>query len=409
MLVAEDANPKAEKPKLDVGWVLAGRLDDADRRAAARARARMRTYLRKTFPQFDWRFPTVARREAASGPVADPVELIDHGVVERDARRWDFALVITQTELTHYFKPYALGAPSRAVGVAVASTARIDPEALPAAPDDDEPSAAGRVEVLGHRLFALLMHLLGHLGDLDHAEDPSDFMFDLPSVAALDGMSGYGEAAQRAFRREMHDAADVRLEETEHAWQRWGAFYLRAAWHNRQDILSAIAQIRPWEFPLRFSRLTTAAASTLVVLLLTAEAWELGMSQPPLLVSVLSLLSLGGTSAYLIERQHLLSRRRAARLSEQRVVAGLSVAAAVVLGMAATYVLLFGTTLLLGASIFNTGVIEGWSGLGHAPDEAHYLTMAGFVAALGIAIGALGASFEEQGYFRHVASVDEET
>ena len=37
------------------------------------------------------------------------------------------------------------------------------------------------------------------------------------------------------------------------------------------------------------------------------------------------------------------------------------------------------------------------------------LAFAGFVAALGLGVGALGGSFEDQTYFRHVAYVDEET
>lgn len=39
----------------------------------------------------------------------------------------------------------------------------------------------------------------------------------------------------------------------------------------------------------------------------------------------------------------------------------------------------------------------------------HYLSHAGLVAALGIVIGALGASFERQYYFQHITYVDEET
>ena len=46
----------------------------------------------------------------------------------------------------------------------------------------------------------------------------------------------------------------------------------------------------------------------------------------------------------------------------------------------------------------------------HAPlGWTHFLSLAGFIASLGIIIGALGASFEAQVYFRHVAFVDEET
>lgn len=410
-----------EQSKLEVGWVLAGRFDEADRRAAALARQKMRTYLRETFPPFDWHFPTVARREMAAEGPAEPVDLIDYGVAERDALRWDFALVITQADLKSYFKPYALGVPSQAVSVAVASTARIDPEALPAFPGErrlsdrfpEGPAAGGeppeRHEVLGHRLYALAMHLFGHLGGLDHARDPTHFMFAPRAISDLDCMSSYADEAQAELLEELHEVADVRLEErSQHPRQRV-LFYVRAAWQERGDICSAIVGVRPWAFPLHFSRLTTAAASTLMVLITTAEAWELGMTQPFWRVALLSMVSLGGTSAYLVGHQRLLNRRRTPRLSEQRVVASTAVIAAVTLGMATTYVLLFGLTLAIGFAFFSEALVEGWAA--SAPDigPARYLSLAGFVAALGLAIGALGASFEEQGYFRHVAFADEET
>ena len=402
-----------EHPKLEVGWLLVGRLDEADRRAAARARQHMRRYLRDTFPQFGWQFPTVARREGPPTALVEPVDLLDYGVEERDTRHWDFAFVITQAELRSYFKPYALGAPSQAVQVAVASTARIDPEALPAFPDEQPgEDTAERYEVLGHRLYALVMHLFGHLGDLDHADDPSDFMFAPQAIPDLDQMGRYSEEGQAQLLQELRDAADVRLEERHEEDSRRGRmrFYLRAWWQERRDIASAIGQIRPWTFPLQFSRLTTAAVSTLVILIMTAEAWELGMSQPLGRVALLSVGSLAATSTYLVTRQRLLSRRRAPRLSEQRVVAGTAVATAVGLGMATTYVLLFCVTLVLSLTFFSDTLAQNWSGSASTPlGWSRYLSLAGFIAALGLAIGALGASFEEQGYFRHVAFADEET
>ena len=373
----------------------------------------MRTYLQDTFPPFDWQFPTVVRREmAADGPI-EPVTLLDYGVSERDARRWDFALVVTQAELASHFKPYALGVPSQAAQTAVASTARIDPEALPALPGErPAEDAPERYEVLGRRLYALLMHLFGHLGDLGHDDDPDDFMFAPRAITDLDRMQAYLQEEARAdLLEELHDVADVRLEEqTGTSRRRRARFYVQAAWQERGDIASAIGQIRPWTFPLRFSRLTAAAVSTLVVLLTTAEAWELGMTQPVWAVALLSAVSLGGASVYLVRRQHLLSRRRTPRLSEQRVVTTVAVAAAVGLGMATTYALLFGLTLGLGLTLFSDALVEGWAASVKGPlGWPRYLSLAGFVAAFGLAIGALGASFEEQGYFRHVAYADEET
>ena len=54
--------------------------------------------------------------------------------------------------------------------------------------------------------------------------------------------------------------------------------------------------------------------------------------------------------------------------------------------------------------------MDGWAAsLGRPVGHDEVLAFAGFVAALGILVGALGASFEDQTYFRHVAYVDEET
>lgn len=407
----DNRKSRIENPKIEVGWVLVGRFDEADRRAAAWARQQMRAVLREDFPQFEWQFPTVARRELQAGAPVEPVALLDGGEADRDTRRWDMALVVTPAELVSHFKPYALGVPSRAVQAAVASTARLDPEALPAFPDEPETGTAERHDVLGRRLHALLMHLFGHLGGLGHADDPQDFMFAPRALGDLDRMHAYSEEARAELLDELRDVADERLEEEETgaSW-RPVRFYLRAAWQERGDIARAVAQSQPWTFPARFSRLTVAAVSTLVVMLTTAEAWELGMTQPPVRVAVLSLGTLFGASTYLVSKQRLLSRRRVPRLSEQRVVTVTAITSAVGLGMAVTYLLLFTLTLVLGLTLFSGALVEGWAASLEGPLAAeHYLSLAGFVAAFGLVIGALGGSFEEESYFRHVAFADEET
>ena len=83
---------------------------------------------------------------------------------------------------------------------------------------------------------------------------------------------------------------------------------------------------------------------------------------------------------------------------------------AVSIGMATTYALLFAGTLGLTVLLFDRAILAGWaSSLGEDIALRHIVSFAGFVAAIGLAVGALGASFEEQTYFRHVALVDEET
>ena len=234
-------------------------------------------------------------------------------------------------------------------------------------------------------------------------------MFDLKDAPDLDRMSTLSPDATAALGAQLVEVADLRIEERLQT-RSVARFYLHGIWTNRRQILSAVARLRPWAFPLRLSRLTTAALSTMLVFLITAEAWELGMSQDPVLVVALSLLALVVTSLYIVKRQRLVERLRVQRFTEQRVLGNVSRVAVVFLGMVTTYGLVFSITLAATQALFSRRIVDAWTGL--APTGAtfsHFLALCGFIATVAILIGALGASFEAEGYFRHVALVDEET
>lgn len=402
----------ARRPLIEVGWVLVGRFPPPDQRAVEHARERVLETLCREFPGFDWRMPVV-ERETPPGPSpqVEIVDLLDQGVIERQAKGWDFALVLTGSDLQSFYKPFALGAPARSLFVAAASTVRIDPRASGRGVGDRRGSEDDRIEVMTARLHALVLHLFGHLADLEHNDDPESYMFDLGAVSDLDRMRRFSAGAVDALADELEDVADVRLEEERGALQsgRVG-FYLRVIRHNRGDIADGVRRARPWQFPLRFSRLTAAAFSALLILMMTAEAWDLGMSQQPIFVLLLSLATLVGASVYLLRRQGLLVRRQISRLTELTVVSNVTTVISVVLGMITSYAMLFTTTLVLGRALYRPRLVAAWAeSIGAAVSWRHYLVLAGFVASLGLLIGALGASFEGQTYFRHVAWVDEET
>jgi hypothetical protein len=138
--------------------VVAGRLDAADQAAVDQARERLQAYLCTTFAQFTWHMPLLQREEWGRHNREEPVVLLEYGITERAAKHWDFALVVTGADLHSYYKPYALGAPSRAVNVAVLSTAHLDPQATQSAA-----TSAERIAVMARRLGALVLHLFGQL------------------------------------------------------------------------------------------------------------------------------------------------------------------------------------------------------------------------------------------------------
>lgn len=394
--------PEPTLPPVVVGWVLGGGLTDAQREAVGLARSLVRDELRRALPEFDWRLPSVRRRDVAPGVRAEPVDLLDVGAAERDLGGWDFALVVTAADLRARFRPFALGTPSQALGVAVLSVVRLDPTLRDATPDPAR---------LADRIATLALHELGHLNGLTHRTDPDDLMHDVRAASDLDGMRRFSPAEIEELRAELADVADPRMEERTGAHRlSAAAFTARALWSERADVVAAVRQIRPWRFPFQFSKLTTAAVSTLVVLVMTAEAWDLGARQPLGLVVALSVTVLVVASVYLVRKQRLLVHRRSRKRTEQRVVAEASVLLAIGIGMAATYAILFVATLVLAVLLFDRAILEGWAAtLGEAIGVGHLFIFAAFVATIGLAVGALGASFEEQTYFRHVALVDEET
>jgi hypothetical protein len=392
---------------IEVGWVLAGGLDENERAACRAARLRMAKTLRALFPAFRWHLPVAQRTDFPNDPRVEPIDLLDLGVAEREVRRWDFALVVTGAELESYYKPFALATPSKAAAVACLSTAHLDVGASDdEAADDAADAAPTSAQLLDRRLFALAMHAFGDLCGISHADEPDDFMYTPDATADLDAMSTFSDANREALADALADVADARLEEVTHSPVGPALFYARVVLQNGRDVLGSLWQIRPWLFPFQFSKLTIAAASTLVVLLITEEAWTIGTSQSPGWLAAFSGVALALTSLYVVKRQRLLIRREHGRLTEQVAVANVSVSLAIVLGMATTYVVLFVLTLGFSMLLFPDPLVADWTG--KPATLGLHATLAAFSGTLGLLIGALGASFEDEVYFRHVTYIDEE-
>ncbi|MCD0462651.1 hypothetical protein U8335_08475 [Roseiconus lacunae] len=396
---------------IEIGVIVAGKLDAIDARSTKLAVEQTDARLSELFAGFKFDFFEIKRPEMTasvsegSGRV-EPSLLLQQAVEERDAKHWDFAFVLTSAELTGNYSPYCFAALSRPLDAAVISLSLIDPQALGVDVDHTE-----RVVRIARRLSRLMLHALGHLTGLPKSDHPNDLLYHPPSAAALDMMAGIDEEFLGRQRSALLEIADQRLEEG--VGRRMGGllFGVRAAWINRREIFQAIRAARPWQFPQRLSRLTIASFSTLAILLMTAEAWDLALAQSFERVVLLFFFTLLLTTIYVVIRQQLLVRRRHRR-SEQSVVTSASAFCIVLTGMATTWATLFFFGSLVGLVLFPGDLVAHWAS--STVNSARQLSwwdwpqMAMFAASLGLLIGALGASFESQHYFRHIIFVDEE-
>lgn len=408
----ESGSKTSQELLVEIGWIVPQGLPAARMQMVQAARQQALEAMQAEFPEFRWRMPLVERNMPLSGPREPTVSLLEFAAEQRDVNRWDFALLITPSDLITYYRPYALAGLSRSLAAAVISLARVAPETEKPRAQLSFSGANLNETSLPRQIRDLVLHLLGHWNGLSHSEDPENFMFDLQNRADLARTETWTAEQRSDMTESLREIADPRLEELSDTRLRWPiAFYVSSLWTNREKLFTAIWEARPWELPLRLSRLFSAALASLLLLLVTAEIWELGTHMPAWASVGLSCGSIVMTVGYLLFRQRLLVRRMRKRLSEQRVITNTATVAIVTLGVLATYALLFGITAIVAWIFMASGVVSKWaalSGAGRLTLTAQ-ANLAAVVSSFGILIGSLGATFEGQNYFRHITFVDEET
>lgn len=390
------------RPLVEIGWVVLGHFDPIDEAAIRKAREQVRTYLRLALPDFSWRVPLVLRSEPAPGTAqVAPIRLIDQAVAERQTKGWDFAVAFTASDLHALRKSYTFGTPSQGPDAAAISTARLDPTAQRAMYNKSE-----RELLLTRRIRALFYHLLGDLVGLSHSDDPHSPMFQPQLPEDLDAVDGFQPDELARLANRLGEVADLRLEESSRAPHGRLRFTLRVILRAGDEIGAAVWRNRPWTLVWHLSKFTTAALSSLAVLILTAEVWDVGVRLPLAGVATTLLVVLLGTTYFVVTRQRLLTRRAHVRLTEQIVVTDLAIILTVLGAMTALSLLLLALSLLI-VWVMPEVLVQRWTEISVLTWD-HNLALAGMVTIIGLLIGALGASIEDQNTFRQVAFIDEE-
>lgn len=398
---------QSDKQPLEIGLVYAGRLSARERSLLKLAELNLRVELSRWFPDFTWTVNSSVRRDIGDVRREESSNLLREAADERDTRHWDFVFLFTPNELIPHYRSFAMVALSRPMDAAIISTARLVPHAEgPGMDDEGLPQ-----DVVVNRITTLLLHALGHLTGLKSSSDNRHIMFRPDGTRALDSMIEFTTEEQHDINTILSAIADERLEESNDHIVSSLHFALRATRINRGEILDAVKAARPWEFPLRLSRLTTAAVSTVSLLLLTAESWDLALSQTWAELSIMALSVLLLTTLFVAFKQRLLLNRKR-HMKEQLVVTRAAALLIVLCGLAVTWLGMFLLALLASSALFHTDVISAWAASSHfEPGDINtviHLEMAMFCGSIGLLIGSLGASFEDQQHFQHIIFVDQE-
>jgi hypothetical protein len=400
MNVAQDVLPQDEAPASFVVGVMTMEVEGQDSEQFNQTVAQAVVELEAAFAH-EPRLRTQAL--AFSGPHLTPgagkyapLDFLEIGIAEKLERDLPFLLIVTEVDLSSSSLAYTLALPSPLTNVAIISTRRLAPEFWGDAPDPQKTT---------RRLLALMLHCFGHLVALHHDRDPANVMYPLEGVEDLDRM-GHLSAPQleRVARILQHEANERSARDGKFG------FVCRTLVRDAGAIARAVLRANPFRLLTRMPTMLAAALSVIIVLLFSAETWDVAHA-----VSVAQIVSFSvvclAVATFVLYRtfafKTLLSRDR--RITESGIVT----IAATFLSLLLTLIVMFtffgGLMYLAIVTVFPEQLMESWPGAGEATTLLDHLKLSLFLAAMGVLAGSLGGRSDSRDLVRGVLFILEDT
>lgn len=369
---------------------------DALRAFAERAVADARTELRSA-TGIDWRFHVENPERLGDGRGRRPSDFLDGATLRMVEGPYDAVLVVTDVPLHSRRRRVVPGLASPVSRVAVLST-----RTLLTTPRG-EPVRALDADAVRWNAAALVLHLFGHVFGADHDADGvmAPFRFDPDRRSA-------GEFGPETRRHLRETAPDIPEEaDVDGVRSPFGrvAFHLQSAAKNPGHVGRSLVRNRAPLLPFSLPALTTAAVAPTLVLVFSAETWDVGIHLTNGDAVLFGIVSVFAATIYLTAIQNLFFPREPGQaLTEHmaltNVVTFCTVLAAVVGLFLTVGLLILGIELF----VFPPDLMTNWPTLENPRvTRVDLLRTAGFVSTVGVLTGALAGGLEKRTVVRHLA------
>ena len=380
IFVARSANADAEALDRLARWIGA----DAARELEAASGVRWRVHVGSPTT-----LPDDTPRRAA--------DFLDEATLRLVEGPYDLIVVVTDVGLVSRGTRVVPGLASEISRVAVLSTRR-----LLLSPRGEEPRSL-ESHVVRFNAAALLQHLIGVvLGVSPHrgaGPMAGRFSFD-PSLSAVPPLDERSRALLRQRVSVFPEREAVR-------GGPFRALAFQIASTLRHPLLVGRVLLRNGAPVLALSLpgLATAAVVPTLVLIFTAEIWDVGLHMTNSEVVIFGTSSIAVAAWYLTAVQSLFFPRRERRVvTEHLAVLNVTVFLSVLLAVIGLFVMVAALMLLMVFYIFPAGLIATWPTL-QEPVVTVFdkLRLASFISSIGVLTGALGGGLDKRSVIRHLA------
>jgi hypothetical protein len=246
----------------------------------------------------------------------------------------------------------------------------------------------------------LLVHLFGHVLGADHGDSPvvEPFSFDYSrrSVPPFDADPG------RHLRRM---GTRVPEETASRGRLRRLAFHAVSVARNPTTVLSTVANSGAVLIPLSLPRLSTAAVTPTLILVFSAEAWDVGLNLTNATTALFAFASILAAAVHPLYVQRLsFPRKRSEVTTEHVALVNVTLFLILLLAMVGLFLLIGSIVLLLELAVFPPNLMTNWPSLEDPTvDIVDLLRIGAFIAALGVLSGALAGGIGNRMALRHLA------
>lgn len=406
--LASGGTPSAGRPRrdsssdasVDVG-VLVAHSPSADRRELGRFADRVAADARgelRDATGIAWSFYEEDPTRLPDGSPHRPSDFLDEATLRMVEGPYDAVVVVTDVPLHSRRKRIVPGLASPVGRIVVVSTRRLvsSPRGEPVR-SLDSPAVRGNAA-------RLLLHLIGHVLDVDHDPD-GDVMRPFEFDSGRREPGEFGPDARRQLRRIAPDIPDTTdVDEVRSPLGRL-AFHAASGVRNLRSVARALVRNRAPLLPLSLPALTTAAVTPTLVLVFSAETWDVGIHLTDGVTALFASVSVLVATLYLTAIQHLFFPREPRRvLTEHMALVNVVVFCTVFAAVVGLFLLVGLLILGIEVAVFPPDLMTNWPTLEDPRVTGIDLVRtAAFISTIGVTTGALAGGLESRTVVRHLA------
>jgi len=177
------------------------------------------------------------------------------------------------------------------------------------------------------------------------------------------------------------------------------AFHALSLARNPWTVASTLVQSRAPLLPLSLPRLSTAAVTPTLILVFSAEAWDVGLNLTNRITALFAVGSIVAAAVHLLYVQRLsFPRERSRVITEHMALVNVTVFLILVAAMMRLFVLVWSIMLLIELAVFPPNLMTNWPSLEDpSVGLADLVRVGGFISTLGVLSGPRGRDREPDG------------